>query len=146
MARTPESKIINGHKWEVTPWPGMYGLRMQARLAPLVSGVVVPLAEAVGSAKAGGDPMDALMNMDVEKVVSALLQHINEDETPKLIEAMLYGAFVEGKDATNTAFFNDHFTANYGELYSGLAFVLQVNMGELFNMAASTGSPEGVAK
>jgi|SRR5690554_2815570 len=146
MARTPESKIINGHKWEVTPWPGMYGLKMQARLAPLVSGVVVPLLEAVGSAKGGGDPMDALMGMDAEKVVGVLLQHIDEDKTPALIESMLYGAFVDGKDATNTSFFNDHFQANYGELYSGLAFVVQVNMGELFGLAASTGSPEGAAK
>lgn len=146
MARTAESKIINGHKWEVTPWPGMYGLKMQAKLAPLVSGVIAPVINAIGGAKQGADPIEALMSMDIDSVVAKLLQHIDEATTPALIEAMLYGAFVEGRDLTSEKVFNEHFTANYGELYKGLAFVVSVNMGDLFSMAAPTGNPEGVAK
>lgn len=146
MARTPESKIINGHRWEVTPWPGMYGLKMQAKLAPLVSGVVAPMVSAMGTAKQGADPLDALMNMDVDSVVSTLLSHIDENQTPQLIESMLYGSFVEGRDITSANVFNEHFQANYGELYKGLAFVVQVNMGDLFSMAASTGHPQDAAE
>lgn len=146
MARTPESKIINGHRWEVTPWPGMYGLKMQAKLAPLVSGVVAPMVSAMGTAKQGADPLDALMNMDVDSVVSTLLSHIDETQTPQLIESMLYGSFVEGRDITSANVFNEHFQANYGELYKGLAFVVQVNMGDLFSMAASTGHPQDAAE
>jgi len=146
MARTPESKIINGHKWEVTPWPGMYGLKMQAKIAPLVSGVVAPMINAMGSAKGGGDPMDALLTMDVDSVVAKLLSHIDETQTPALIEAMLYGSFVDGRDITSTNVFNEHFQANYGELYKGLAFVVKVNMGDLFSMAESTGSPTDAAQ
>lgn len=146
MARTPESKIINGHRWEVTPWPGMYGLKMQAKLAPLVSGVVAPMVSAMGTAKQGADPLDALMSMDVDSVVSTLLSHIDETQTPQLIESMLYGSFVEGRDITSANVFNEHFQANYGELYKGLAFVVQVNMGDLFSMAASTGHPQDAAE
>jgi|AntRauTorcE11897_2_1112592.scaffolds.fasta_scaffold15001_3 hypothetical protein len=146
MARTPESKIINGHKWEVTPWPGMYGLKMQAKLAPLVSGAVAPVINAIGGAKKGSDPVDALMAMDVDSVVAKLLSHIDETQTPALIEAMLYGSFVDGKDITSANTFNEHFQANYGELYRGLAFVVAVNMGDLFSMAALTGHPESAAE
>ena len=145
MARTPEAKVINGHRWEVTPWPGMYGLKMQARLAPVVSGVIAPVLTAIGGARHGVDPVDALMDMDVDSVVRSLLDHIDEEKTPALIEAMLYGAFIDGKDATNSTFFNQHFQANYGELYQGLAFVVSVNMGDLFSMAAPTGTPESAA-
>lgn len=146
MARSPEAQTINGHRWEVTPWPGMYGVKMQARLAPLVSGAVAPMLEAVGGAQGGSDPMEALMDMDVDKVVSTVLQHVDEQQTPKLIEMILHGAFVDGRDITQQVVFDEHFQANYGELYKGLMFVIKTNMGDLFSAAAPTGNPEAAAE
>jgi len=128
MAREAQKKIINGHEWEVYPWDAMHGLRMQMRLAPVVQA-------ALGSAK--GD----LMDMDVAEVVSGLLGAVDDQRTPQLIRDMMHGVRVDGQDMSMDRPFNDAFAANYGELYQGLFFVLQVNFGDLFTMAGSIGGP-----
>ena len=129
MAREAQTKVINGHEWQVYPWDAMHGIRMQARLAPVVQA-------ALGSAK-GAD----LMNMDVAEVVSGLLGAIDDERTPKLIRDMMHGVRVDGQDMSMDRPFNDMFAANYGELYQGLFYVLQVNFGDLFTMAGSITSP-----
>ena len=146
MARDAQTKIINGHEWKVTPWDGMFGIKMQARIAPLLRGVIAPLANAAAAAKSGDDATEALLGMDAEVIADALFSQIDEQRTPALIKAMMYGAFVDGKDMGTDRNFNEHFSANYGELYQGLWFVLQVNFGDLFSMAAPTGSPSGAVE
>lgn len=145
MPRETQSKIINGNKWEVTPWDGLFGIKMQARIVPMLKGVAVTLANAVGSAKSGEDPMELLMNMDASKLVDAIFDNIDEKGTPQLITDMLYGARVEGRDMGMQKNFDEHFSANYKELYQGLWFVIEVNFGDLFSMAAPTGTPESAA-
>ena len=129
MPRDAQRKVINGHEWEVYPWDAMHGIRMQARLAPVVQA-------ALGSAK-GTD----LMNMDVAEVVSGLLGAIDDERTPKLIRDMMHGVRVDGQDMSMDRPFNELFAANYGELYMGLFYVLQVNFGDLFTMAGSITGP-----
>ena len=128
-----QRKTINGHEWEVTPWEAMHGLRMQARIAPVV--------QAALSSADGGNMMD----MDVAKVTSGILSAIDAQETPQLIRDMLHGVRVDGKDMTMDGPFNDLFAANYGELYQGLWFVVNVNLGDLFSMAGVTGGPDAPA-
>ncbi len=135
MARATESKTINGNEWEVTAWDGMHGLKMQARIAKLIG-------PALGKANGGSD----LMDMDVTSIIGAVVERIDERETPQLIRDMLHGTFVEGKDATQDRFFNEHFAANFGELYQGLIFVAQVNFGNLFQMADVIGGQSEAAK
>lgn len=146
MARDAQTKIINGHEWSVTPWDGMFGIKMQARIAPLLRGVIGPLANAASAAKSGGDAAEALLGMDAEAMADALFSQIDDQRTPALIKDMMYGAVVDGRDMGTDRNFNEHFSANYSELYQGLWFVLQVNFGDLFSMAAPTGSPSGAAK
>ena len=135
MGREAQTKVINGHEWEVYPWDAMHGIRMQARLAPVVQA-------ALGSTK-GSD----LMNMDVAEVVSGLLGAIDDERTPKLIRDMMHGVRVDGQDMSMDRPFNDMFAANYGELYQGLYYVLQVNFEDLFTMAGSiTGPAENVSQ
>ena len=129
MARDAQRKVINGHEWEVYPWDAMHGLKMQARLAPVVK-------SALGAAE-GSD----LMDMDVSKVVDGLLGAIDDESTPKLIRDMMHGVRVDGQDLSMDRPFNQHFAANYGELYQGLWFVLEVNLGDVFTMAGSIGGP-----
>ena len=131
MARDAQRKVINGHEWEVYPWDAMHGLKMQARLAPVVK-------SALGAAE-GSD----LMDMDVSKVVDGLLGAIDDESTPKLIRDMMHGVRVDGQDMSMDRPFNDMFAANYAELYQGLWFVVEVNFGDLFTMAGAIGGPDG---
>ena len=132
MARDAQRKVINGHEWEVYPWDAMHGLRMQARLAPIVKAAVSGV----------GSDMD-FMDMDVAKVAGSLMEAIDEDATPRLIRDMMHGVRVDGQDMSMDRPFNEHFAANYGELYQGLWFVLEVNLGDVFTMAGSIGGPDG---
>ena len=102
MARQTENKTINNHEWEVTAWDGMHGLKMQARIGKLIGPAI---------AKSGGGD---LMNMDVASVIGAVVERIDDKDTPQLIRDMLHGTFIEGKDATPDRFFNEHFSANFG--------------------------------
>lgn len=133
MSREAQNKFVNGHEWEVYPWDAMHGLKMQARLAPIVRA-------AVGSAN--GDIMD----MDVAQVVSGLLEAIDQEETPRLIRDMMHGVRVDGQDMSMDRPFNEMFAANYGELYQGLWFVVEVNFGDLFSMAGAIGGPDAPAE
>ena len=134
MARTPVVKIINGHEWEVTPWPGGYGLKMQARLVPMLKGITGALGEA---ATAGG----AIMDVNIATLVEGIAGQIDDDKTPRLIKDMLFGAAVDNKDITMDKHFDNHFTANFAELYKGLAFVLEVNFSDFFELVGgNTGS------
>jgi len=128
MSRESAKKMINGNEWEVLPWDGMHGLKMQAKLGRVIGPVL-------GSA--GGS--ESVMDADVQSVITALADRIDERETPELIRAMLHGTSVEGKDITIDRVFNEHFSANYGELYQGLMFIVQVNFGDLFSMVAAIG-------
>ncbi len=130
MGREVQRKVITGHEWEVYPWDAMHGLKMQARLAPIVKAAV----------SGAGSDMD-FMSMDVAKVVGALMDAIDEDATPRLIRDMMHGVRVNGQDMSMDRPFNEHFSANYGELYQGLWFVLEANIGDLFTMAGSIGGP-----
>jgi hypothetical protein len=128
MPREAKKKIINGHEWEVYPWDGMHGLRMQARLSKVIGPVV---GQVVGSNQ-------EIMDADVSAIANTLIDRIDND-TPQLIRDMLYGAFVDGKDISQDRVFNEHFAANFAELYKGLAFILEVNFGDFFELAGAIG-------
>lgn len=130
MARLAQSKIINGTSWEVTPWNAMHGIKMQARLARML-----------GPALSAASGTTSIMEADVTGIVSALFSALDEDKMPAIISDLLHGTRVDGKDITSTAVFNEQFAANYAEMYQGLAFILTVNFGNFFELAASIGSP-----
>lgn len=133
MARDAQTKIINGHEWQVYPWDAMHGLRMQARLAPLMKAAV--------AGAHGGDVLD----MDVSAVLNGVFDQIDDQRTPQLIRDMLHGVRVDGQDVSMDRPFNDLFAANYAELYQGLWFVINVNLGDLFQMAGDIGSLDAPA-
>lgn len=126
--REEETQIIGGKEWKVYPWPAMYGLKIQSRLAPILS-----------KAFAQGEGKD-LMNLDISQVASGLLGSIDEEKTPKLLRDTLHGVRVEGKDVSLDRHFDELFCGNYAELYQGIFFVLKVNFGDLFTQAAGIGN------
>lgn len=131
--RQEQDRLINGHEWKVFPYPGMYGLKIQARLAPFLTGISEIVQGLLKSSKTKGDLLDT--DIDIGKLVKAIIENIDGEKTPKLIRDMLYGVRVDGKDAYSDKNFDEIFAANYKELYQGLYFVLEVNFGDVFQMA-----------
>jgi len=128
MGREAQTKTIDGQEWQVTPWPGRHGIRIQARLAKLIA----PLL-----GEDGGN----------ERAVSALLAGLHEDDVLRLVENMLHGVRVEGQDASMASFLDRFASANYGALYKGLAFVLEVNFGDFLSLLGNIGDlTKGIPK
>jgi len=125
--REAQTKVINGSEWMVQPWPGRYGLKMQSRMAKFV-----------GPALGGIGNVDDLLDQDVGAMVSALTEVM--DDAPGLVEGMLQGVAVDGKDMSAGTNFDNHFSANFAELYEGLAFVIKVNFGDFSRLVAGIGS------
>ena len=126
-----EKRTINGAEWEVTQWPGRHALRMQTRLAKLLGPALARAADGLGDAQA--EVLDA--NVDIAAAVDALVARLDENQVSQLVEDMLNSTQVNGKPASRPEVFDLHFAGNLGELYAGLAFVLEVNFGSLFTAA-----------
>lgn len=129
--RETQTKSINGHKWEVTPYPGMYGLKIQSRIIPFLKGIS-GIVNGVLKSKSN-NVLET--DIDIGSLVESIISNIDEEKTPTLIKDILFGARVDGRDVYSDKAFNEIFSANYAELYQGLYFVLQVNFGEVFQMA-----------
>lgn len=149
MARETRKRTIHGNQWEVQPWPGMYGLRMQARWARALAPVVRSAGDSLPAVLGEGQKLDmaALMALDVQallptvaKVVASVLESA-DDDLPALLQDTLSGASVNGRDASEERTFNDHFAQNYVELYAVVAFVLEVNYGDFTAWVAAIGGP-----
>ena len=133
MARTPVVKIINGHEWEVTPWP-----------VATAKDASAACSDAQGNHWSTGRSGYCRRRYHGCQHCDAGRRHRRSDrhdKTPKLIKDMLFGTAVDNKDITIDKHFDNHFTANFAELYKGLAFVLEVNFSDFFELVAgNTGS------
>lgn len=129
MARDSQTKTINGHEWEVTPWPAMLGIKIQ-----------INLARTVGPAILVASGSENIFDADIGQIVNALAEGVDEQKTVDLIDKMLQFCWVEGKEIANKKHFDEHFAANYAELFRGLGFILQVNFGNFSELVASIGS------
>jgi len=132
-----KNKMINGREFQVTQFPGRYGLRLQARLARVFG---APLAALFKGAKKGMD--SDLADLDLEKAVVMLMDKLSEDELDDLVNRMLSQTRVDGKGIIdNPMVFDELFAANYSDLFKVLAFVVEVNFGNFFSALKGIGSP-----
>lgn len=126
-----EKRLINGHEWQVTQWPGRHALRMQTRLAKIVGPAVAKAAD--GLDRTSGSVLES--ELDVGGVVSALVDRLDEQVVDQLVADLLNSTRIDGKEAARPEVFDVVFAGNLGELYQGLAFVIEVNFGSLFTAA-----------
>jgi hypothetical protein len=118
--RDPQTKIINGNEWVTYPWHGMLGLKIQARLAKVV-------APALLTAEGSGD---------FKALAHSITDLLDEESAPKfIVNQLLHGTKINGREISNEAAFNDHFSANFSELYQGLAFIFKVNFEDFTKLA-----------
>jgi len=133
MARTPVKKIVQGHEYEITPWDGLYALRMTQRIAKALkdSGA----SEGIGSIFSGG--MDAEVSPGA--VTDAIVSVLSYGDTPQLLRDMLHGTYRNGKDISMDSVFNEAYTGNIGELVQALPGIVEANFGDFFGMAGAIG-------
>jgi len=117
--------MVNGEscdvEYEVTQFPAMQGVRIAVRLAKMFGG---------GVGDAGVQTGD-IMNMDVGKVVGAIVGNLDAEETSRLIAELLSKTSRKGVHL-NTETIDKIYSGNYMELLKALQFVLEVNFGGFF--------------
>lgn len=149
MIETKEKTILDGHgkghKYQVTQFAGMRGLRLATRLVQLVG---PGLGEAMDLAGKGG--LSKLLDSDINlsDVVKELVGQLDEDRVVNLVADLMASTHRDGKDMSNLAEFDAAYAANYGELFRALQFVLEVNYGNFLGalQVANTGGHTGSAK
>jgi tRNA isopentenyl-2-thiomethyl-A-37 hydroxylase MiaE len=124
--REPKTKMINDNEWVVHPWHGILGLKIQAKLAKMLTPALM----------VGNSDVKSIMNKDFSMLASSVAELFDEDEAPNfVIKQLLHGTRINGKDMSTDANFNEHFSANFAELYQGLVFVFQVNFEDFTKLA-----------
>lgn len=137
MARTPVRKIVQGHEYEITPWDGLYALRMTQRIAKALkdSGA----SEGISEIFSGG--LDA--EVSPAAVTDAIVSVLSYGDTPQLLRDMLHGTSRDGRDISMDSVFNEAYTGNIGELVQALPGIVEANFGDFFGMAGAIGVREG---
>lgn len=131
-----KEKTIGGNKYIVTQFPARRALKLKTRLLKLVA---PSLFSAFGNS--GTNIMEAKVDSTMLKsAVSALVDRLDADEVEDLVISLLASTRREGKEL-NAAEFDRVFAGNFGEMYSALVFVLEVNFGSFLDQFR-TGSPE----
>lgn len=140
MGIKKHERIIDGFKITTVNFDGRSGIRYQVKLIKILG---PGLAKVVFSfIKTSGIKDVKLLNLlntefDLSVIgdgISNLLTTMDEDSTFELVMNLVSTTRVDGKELSNTAVFDNLFAGNYGLLYKILAFVLEVNFGNLFNM------------
>lgn len=117
-------KQIGEARYQTTTFPGRAGLRLQARVARALGPVLGGLLPA-GKA-------DSIMDLDVD-IGGAIkgLASLDPDEFAKLAEDLLQSTRRNNQEL-KPEIIDGEFSGNYGELYQALAWVIDVNFGQLF--------------
>jgi len=139
MARTPVKKVVNGHEYEITPWDGLYALRMTQRIAQAL--------KQSGASEGFSEVISGGMESEVSPgaITDAIVAVLSYGDTPQLLRDMLHGTFRDGKDITMDSVFNDAYTGNIGELVKVLPAIVEANFGDFFGMAGAIGVREEAA-
>lgn len=126
-------RTIEDQAYETTQFAAMKGMRLAVKLAKTFGG-------GIGEAAAGG--VESVMDMDVAKVVQAIVANLDEESTPTLILDLLSTTSRNGV-LLNKEAIDKVYAANYGELFKALQFVLEVNFGGFIGALAQASSIGG---
>lgn len=144
MIETTE-KVISGKidgvaadvTYTVKQLPAMKALRVSVKLAKTLGG---------GLSAAAGGGMASVMEMDLGNIVKGVMENLDEEETPKLILELMQGVTRNGVVITPEVF-DKVYAANFGELFSALKLVLEVNFGGFMAaVAEATGNEQPQAE
>lgn len=139
----PYRKTIKGHDYEVTPFMGIQGWRLQLKLAKIIGPTI---REGLAALPKGeiSSILDGEVNVSaLGGAVAGFIQAVTEaDPNGDLVTQMLSTSQRDGQLLTEGAI-NKCYAANYGELILALLAVVEAN--DFFGIA-SFGLGEGLAK
>jgi hypothetical protein len=134
-----KTKEINGHNYEVSPFPARHAFKLKAELLRKLG---PGLAAMVGAAKG-----DSLANPELDGAalatgVEALFSNLGtSDEIMALVEDIVRMTRRDGKEITGASIDLD-FQGQLSDLYKVVWFVLEVNYGDFFEGASFGGLGE----
>lgn len=123
MACRTETKTIGEHEYSVTQWPAEKAIKTQFKLIGVFGVSITSLFTAGGS--------EEKLVTALQGAINSLFEKASPDALFLLIKHCVVGSFCDGK-RINDALFEEVFSGDgQGELYVLLAFVLQLNYGNL---------------
>ncbi len=117
------SKVINGHNYEVRPFPATQGIGLFLQLSELIG-------PTIGGALTG--EVKELSDVNVGSAVNELVKHINVGKYQNLITELMSTTVRDGKSIA--ADFEIHYAANYGELLAALGHIITANFFSNMNL------------
>lgn len=152
MGLTPQTEMIDGHKWTVCPFPARRAIQLKVRLAkvlgPAIGELIPALGEVGKSDKGNGDDKgedgdNAEANTDaalsaLPNAINALAANLSEEA---FVQTILDLMELSSRDeaAITDAYFDAEFAGNFGEMYKALGFILKVNYADFFKGLGASG-------
>lgn len=131
MAIETKDQEIGGHKYTVTTFGGMEGVRVKAVLMKHLGPSFISLA-AIGLASGKDEILDTDFDPSmVAGLFESLFTKMDENAYVKFILRLLSGTRRDNVELTEEVF-NAQFAGEYGALYEVLFFVLEVNYKKSF--------------
>jgi len=129
MSVETQTKQIGGVRYDVSPFPGRKGLRLQYRLLKVIG---TPISVLFGAAKGvTGLKDESVLDKEVNpevfgKAIEMLFKALSEIEFEALILELLSSTRKDNVEITPNTF-DVAFAGDYGQLFEVLAYVLEVN-------------------
>ncbi len=130
MQRTEERRI-GEHTYSITQFSGTKGLKMFTRLVKLIGEPAAMMFDK-GESEMSGEVLAPM--------IKALASNIDESIVENLVKDLLEGVRCDGKEIQ----FDIHFAGNFGELFSVIRAVLEVQYGNFLSGLAAAAAPGAV--
>ena len=148
-------KTIDGHEYEIKPFLGMHGWRMQIKLGKMLGPAV---KDAIASLPKG--KLDQLMKAEIDPAmigggVSAFIEAVAENDPDGAFAAKLLSQTQRNGRLLNEGEINKAYAANYSEMFKALIAVVVANnffgvgsfgLGAIVSETAARNSPESSTK
>lgn len=126
--RTPSETTLNGTRYEVTPFGSTQGRKVLVRLSNLLGPA---LAQALATAPGEGDAKAQLERVSASAIAD-LLGRVAEDDLEYLVREFAACTVVQTPDMKGPGPLDDkrrddHYAANYGEMFQWLWFGITLN-------------------
>jgi hypothetical protein len=125
---TPSSIVLNGTRYEVTPFGSTKGRQVLVRLSNLLGPA---LAQALATPASGGTAKEALEKVSASALAD-LLGRVSAEDLEYLVREFAACTVIQAPDMKGPGPLDEsrrdsHYAANYGELFQWLWFGITLN-------------------
>jgi hypothetical protein len=140
-----EKTLINGHDYQTTVFPAMYGWRLGLKIANILRCGLPELLKTLE--KHGGGGVGGLLDANVDfgalgnavsDVIGSIVEH---DPNGDVIGQLLSQTTRDGMALNDENRINQCYSGNHAEMLKAVVWIMKVNFGGFTNLLADTGSP-----